>query len=307
MENVIIIGSGPSGLTAALYNSRANLSPLVVSGNGAGGQLMTTTDVENYPGFPEGIKGPKLMAGMRQQAARFGTRFVDDDDVTATDFSKRPFKLTLESGKVLESRAVIVATGAAPKLMDIPSEKAYWQKGVATCAVCDGHFYKGKDVAIVGGGDSAIEEALYMAKLCPSVALIHRRDKLRASKIMQEHVLSNPKVQVVWDSAVDEVVGDGTHVSGVRLKNLKTGGLSERKLSAVFVAIGHIPTTSFVRGQIELDEQGYIVVKEGTRTSVSGVFAAGDCVDHVYRQAVTAAGMGCMAALDAERWLDANK
>ncbi|MBI5368392.1 MAG: thioredoxin-disulfide reductase [Planctomycetes bacterium] len=310
MENVTIIGAACAGLTAAIYAARANLSPLVVAGtfkpgnvSVPGGQLMTTTDVENFPGFPAGIKGPELIKAMRAQAERFGARFIDNDEVVTLDGSGRSLALTLDGGDRIETKAAIVATGAVPRTIDIPSWETYWNRGVGTCAVCDGHFFRGKEVAIVGGGDSALEEAQYMAKLCPRVYLIHRRDSLRGSKIMQDHALKNPVIQPVWDSTVEEILGDGTRVTGARIKNVKTGATSELALGALFAAIGHVPATAFLKGSVALDEQGYIPVTRGTFTNVAGVFAAGDCVDHVYRQAVTAAGMGCMAAMDVERWL----
>ena len=302
VEKVVIIGSGPAGLTAALYASRANLDPLVIAGYEAGGQLMITTDVENYPGFPEGIMGPELMERFRKQAERFGTRFVDKD-VSSVDFSKRPFTLDVE-GEKIQAHAVIVATGASAKWLGLPSETRLRGHGVSACATCDGFFFKDKHVAVVGGGDTAMEETSFLTKFASKVTLIHRRDEFRASKIMQKRVMENPKVEVVTDTVVEEVVGEKT-VEGLRLKDLKTGAKRDFPVQGLFLAIGHKPNTDLFKGQLDIDEKGYIVTKDPwqTRTNVEGVFVAGDVFDSRYRQAITAAGSGCRAAIDVERWL----
>lgn len=308
MENVIIVGSGPAGLTAAIYAARANLKPLliegIIAGGQTGGQLMITTEVENFPGFPEGIKGPELVDLLRKQAERFGTRF-ELADVEKLDLSKgSPFSLTAD-GKTYETRSVILATGASARWLELPSEKELQNRGVSACATCDGFFFRDQDVCVVGGGDTAVEEALFLAGLCRSVTLIHRRDELRASKIMQDRALKHPKIKFLWNSAVTEVhdVRAGT-VNGLTIQNLKTGESTLYPTQGLFVAIGHIPNTQLVKGQLTLDENGYIVTVPGTTsTNVPGVFAAGDVQDHVYRQAITAAGTGCMAAIEAERWL----
>ena len=305
-RKVIIIGSGPAGFTAAIYAARANLSPLMFIGSQWGGQLMLTTLVENYPGFVEGIDGPPLMEIFRKQAERFGTEIIEED-VTAVDFSKRP--LVVKAGdRTYESHTVIIATGASAKLLGLPSERILMGRGVSTCATCDGFFFKDQNIMVVGGGDSAMEEALYLSRLARKVEVVHRRDALRASKIMQERAFKNPKIEFIWNSAVDEVfdVSKGK-VTGVRLKNVKTGALSERSVDGLFIAIGHQPNTQLFKGQIELLPNDYIKVVPGTtQTSVPGVFAAGDVHDYVYRQAVTAAGTGCMAALEAERYLETH-
>jgi len=306
---VLIVGSGAAGLTAAIYAARANLQPLVLEGLQPGGQMTITSDVENFPGFAEVIKGPWLMEQMRLQAEHVGTRVVSDLVVEA-DFSRRPFRLVGDGGTVYLADAVIIATGAQARWLGLPSEQHFNGRGVSACATCDGFFYRGKDVAVIGGGNSAVEEALYLAQLCNSVTLVHRRDSLRAEKIGQERLFKHPKVKVIWDSAVDEVLGgsgqfDG--VTGLRLKNLKTGQTSELKVEGMFVAIGHDPATKVFKGQVAMDDEGYILAKpNSTYTSVPGVFAAGDCVDKIFRQAVTAAGMGCMAALEADKWLAAQ-
>jgi len=298
---VAVVGSGPAGLTAALYAARAELHPLVIAGVPAGGQLLITTDVENYPGFPDGIQGPELVDRMRRQAARFGTEFVDDN-VTRVDFTKRPFLLeTGTSGTVLAD-AVIVATGANARWLDLPSENRLKGHGVSACATCDGFFFKGKELAVVGGGDTAMEEALFLTNFATHVTVVHRRDKFRASSIMLERARAHPKISFLLDSAVVEVLGRET-VEGLRVKNLKTGGTSELKVGGLFVAIGHTPATEVFRGALDLDAEGYVKVHHDTLTSVEGVFAAGDVHDRRYRQAVSAAGSGCMAAIDAERWL----
>jgi thioredoxin reductase (NADPH) len=305
-RKVIIIGSGPAGYTAAIYAARANLSPLMFSGVQWGGQLMLTTMVENYPGFVDGIMGPELMEIFRKQAERFDTEIIAED-VTAVDFSRRPFRVTA-GNRTDEALSVIVATGASAKLLGLAAEQKLMGHGVSTCATCDGFFFKDKNIMVVGGGDSAMEEALYLARLGRKVEVVHRRDTLRASKIMQERAFKNPKIEFLWNSAVDEIldVAKGV-VTAVRLKNLRTGELGERPVDGLFVAIGHQPNTQLFRGQLELLPNEYIKVVLGTtQTSVPGVFAAGDAQDHTYRQAVTAAGTGCMAALEAERFLEAH-
>ena len=305
-HKVVIIGSGPAGLTAAIYASRANLKPLCIEGWSAGGQLMITNDVENYPGFPKGITGPELMKEFRDQAVRFGTSMVTAD-VTKVDFSSRPFKVWVEDD-LYTGDAVIISTGASARWLDIPTEKALQGRGVSACAVCDGAFFKGEDVIVVGGGDTAMEEANYLTGMCNSVTLVHRRHEFRASKIMQDRVFRNPKIKVVWDSAIEEVkdVAAGKVTSAV-IKNLKNGERTEIPTGAVFVAIGHEPNTQLFKGILELHENNYLKTKPGTtQTSVEGVFASGDVQDFVWRQAVTAAGTGCMAALEAERWLAAT-
>lgn len=300
-EKVIIIGSGPAGLTAGIYTARAMLSPLLLAGSAMGGQLMTTTDVENFPGFPEGILGPELMQRMLQQAERFGTRVLYEDAVRV-NLREHPFTVETSAGNVFRCLALIIATGASPRLLGLPSEEKFFGRGVSTCATCDGWFYRDKVVCVIGGGDSAMEEALYLTHHASKVYVIHRRDQLRASKIMQERAFKNPKIEFIWNTVVTEILGDQT-VTGVRLKNVKTGEESELPLDGVFLAIGHEPNTKLFEGQLELDERGYIVVDRYQRTSVPGVFAAGDCHDHTFRQAVTAAGFGCAAAIMAERWL----
>jgi len=306
-RKVIIIGSGPAGYTAAIYAARANLAPLMIAGVQSGGQLMLTTTVENYPGFVDGIMGPELMETMRKQAERFGTDMVGED-VTAVDFSRRPFVVRAEGG-VHEAQTVIVATGAAAKLLGLPSERALMGRGVSTCATCDGFFFKDQDIMVVGGGDSALEEALYLARLGRSVTVVHRRAALRASKIMQDRAFANPKIGFVWNTALDDVldVAEGK-VTAVRLRDLTTGRTSERAVDGLFIAIGHEPNTAVFAGQLDLLPNGYIKVVHGTtQTSVPGVFAAGDVQDFVWRQAVTAAGTGCMAALEAERYLETTQ
>ncbi len=298
---LVIVGSGPAGLTAALYAARAELKPVVVSGVPAGGQLLITTDVENFPGFPEAIQGPELVERMRRQAERFGAEFIDDN-VTKVDLTHRPFAVTTGSRGTLHADAVIVATGASARWLGIPSETAHKGRGVSACATCDGFFFKGKDLAVVGGGDTAMEEALFLTNFAPHVTIVHRRGQLRASMIMQERARANPKISFVLESEVVEVLGR-EHVEGLRVKHLPTGKLSELKVQGLFVAIGYDPSTEVFRGALDLDAQGYVRVHDHTRTSVEGVFAAGDVHDHRYRQAVTAAGAGCMAAIDAERWL----
>lgn len=301
-EKVVIIGSGPAGLTAAIYNARADLHPLMIEGMERGGQLMLTTDVENYPGFPDGIMGPELMEGVRKQAERFGTRIMSSD-VSRVDFSERPFKIWVEKD-MYEAESVVITTGASAQWLGLESETRLRGHGVSACATCDGFFFRGKEIAVVGGGDSAAEEALFLTKFASRVYIIHRRDELRASKIMATRVLEHEKIEMVWDSVVDEVLGQDV-VTGLKVRNVKTDEVSEMPVEGMFLAIGHTPNTKIFQGQIDLDEKGYILLPgENTMTSVPGVFAAGDVTDHVYRQAVTAAGQGCQAAIDAERWLD---
>lgn len=302
-HKVLILGSGPAGLTAAIYAARANLEPAVVSGLDPGGQLMITTDVENYPGFPEGLKGPEIMELFRAQAARFGTQFYTGEVETA-DLSQQPFRLKGASGE-WTCDALIVSTGASARWLGLESETRFQNKGVSACATCDGFFFRGQEVAVVGGGDTAMEEALYLANLCKSVHVIHRRETLRASQIMQQRALKHEKIHWMWNSAVEEVLGDEQKgMTALKVRNLKTNQTTEHPFTGLFIAIGHTPNTSLFQNQLPLDENGYIVVQPGTtHTSVAGVFACGDVQDHVYRQAVTAAGTGCMAAIDAERWL----
>jgi thioredoxin reductase (NADPH) len=303
MRTVIILGSGPAGLTAALYAARANLRPLVVDGHEAGGQLTLTTMVENFPGFPEGLMGPDLIAGMRKQAERFGAEFRGGS-ASAADLSRRPFRITID-GAVEEAEALIIATGASAKLLGIEAERKLMGHGVSTCATCDGFFFQDQDLVVVGGGDSAMEEATFLTKFARQVTVVHRRDTLRASKIMQERAFKNPKIDFVWNATIDEIrdVKAGK-VTGIRLRDLKTSAVNERPVDGVFIAIGHTPNTRVFRGLLDMDEVGYIKTHEGTKTSVPGVFAAGDVQDRVYRQAITAAGTGCMAAIDAERFLE---
>lgn len=302
MRNVIILGSGPAGLTAALYAARANLAPLVVEGYEPGGQLTQTTLVENFPGFPEGIMGPDLMSAMRDQAARFGAEFVSGS-ATACDLKSQPLKVTVDHTTTYETKALIIATGASAKMLGVPGERELVGRGVSTCATCDGFFFRDKKLAVVGGGDSAMEEAIFLTKFASSVTVIHRRDTLRASKVMQDRAMANEKINFIWDTVVEEVLGDGK-VSGLRLRNVKTGEESVFECDGLFVAIGHTPNTEIFAGQLELDERGYVVVRDRTKTNIPGVFVAGDVQDQLYRQAVTAAGSGCMAALDCEKWLE---
>ncbi len=298
---VAIIGSGPAGLTAALYAARGQLKPVVLTGVPAGGQLLITTDVENYPGFPDGVQGPELVELMRRQAAKFGAEFVDDN-VNRVDFSHRPFTLWTGTNGVVLADSVIVATGASAVWLGLPSEDRLKNHGVSACATCDGFFFKGKTLAVVGGGDTAMEEALFLTNFATHVTIVHRRDSLRASKVMQHRARTHPKISFEMESVVEEILG-GEKVEGVRIKHLPSGNSHVLEVGGVFVAIGHEPATAVFRGSLELTAQGYVKVQQHTRTSVEGVFAAGDAEDHRYRQAVTAAGAGCMAAIDAERWL----
>ncbi len=301
-ERLVIVGSGPAGYTAALYAARANLNPLLFEGMQPGGQLTITSDVENYPGFPDGILGPELMEKMKKQAERFGTRF-EPFEVTRVDFSRRPLQLWAED-RLFTADAVVIATGASAKWLGIPSEKKYQGRGVSACATCDGFFFRGVEVAVVGGGDTAMEEATFLTKYATKVHVVHRRDELRASKIMQDRAKKSPKIELVLSSMVDEILGDGKAVTGVRLASTKDGSKRELPLKGVFMGIGHEPNTGIFRGQVEMNDVGYIQVKApSTATSVPGVFAAGDVADPTYRQAVSAAGSGCQAAIDAERWM----
>ncbi|HEX9244411.1 MAG TPA: thioredoxin-disulfide reductase [Anaeromyxobacter sp.] len=301
-ERLVIIGSGPAGYTAAIYAARANLKPLLIEGLHPGGQLTITSEVENYPGFPEAILGPQLMEQMKKQAERFGTRF-EAGEVTRVDLSKRPFQLWLDD-RLIRAQVVIVATGASAKWLGIPSEKQYQGRGVSACATCDGFFFRGVEVAVVGGGDTAMEEATFLTKFATKVHVVHRRDELRASKIMAERARTNAKIQLQLSSAVEEILGDGKAVTGVRLRSTKDGKTRELPLKGVFMGIGHVPNTGLFKGQLEMNEVGYLQVRlPTTATSVRGVFAAGDVADPSYRQAVTAAGSGCQAAIDAERFL----
>ncbi len=301
-RDVIIIGSGPAGLTAAIYTARANLKPLVIEGLQAGGQLMLTTDVENFPGFPEGIVGPDLMAKFREQAERFGAEFLTAD-VDEVDFSVTPLRVRV-ANKDEFAKTVIISTGAQARMLGLPNEQALLGHGVSTCATCDGFFFRGHDIAVIGGGDSALEEANFLTRFADKVTLVHRRKELRASKIMQDRAFANPKIDFRWNSVVVDVKGDG-RVDALTLRDTETGAVDDLPVTGVFVAIGHDPNTKLFRGQIELDEGGYIVTRPGsTATSVPGVYAAGDVQDHIFRQAITAAGSGCMAALETERYLE---
>jgi thioredoxin reductase (NADPH) len=308
-SKVLIIGAGPAGYTAAIYAARANLGPLLVAGLEPGGQLTITTDVENYPGFAEVIQGPWLMEQMRAQAEHVGTSVILDL-VTGIDLSRRPFVAAGDSGDIYAGDTVILATGAQARWLGLESEAAFRGFGVSACATCDGFFFRGKKVAVVGGGNTAVEEAIYLTNFATRVTLIHRRNALRAEKILQDRLFPNPKIEIVWDSVVEEILGirEPPSVTGLRLRNVRTGALSERLFDGVFIAIGHTPVTEFVRGQLPLDAEGYVITKpDSTATAVPGVFAAGDVKDKVYRQAVTAAGMGCMAALEAEKFLAAEE
>jgi thioredoxin reductase (NADPH) len=305
VHKVIIIGSGCGGYTAAIYAARSNLNPIIFEGNQPGGQLTITTDVENFPGFPEGIMGPDLMLLFRKQAERFGTVILSQE-VSQVDFDSRPFTVT-SYDKTYSAETIIIATGASAKMLGIESEKLLMGHGVSACATCDGFFFKGKELIVVGGGDSAMEESTFLTKFATKVTVVHRRDKLRASKIMQDRAVKNPKIDFVWDSVVEEILGTQEEgVSGVRLRNMKTDEVTERACGGVFIAIGHNPNTELFKGKLELDEKGYIVTHNGVTTSVPGVYACGDVKDTVYRQAITAAGSGCMAAIDAEKFLESK-
>jgi len=303
IENLVILGTGPAGLTAAIYAARANLNPLVVEGTQPGGQLTITTEVENYPGFPEGVQGPEMMVSFRKQAERFGTRFKVGD-VQKVDLTKRPFTMTLADGSEVKTQTLIICTGASAKLLGLKNETRLMGRGVSACATCDGFFFRNQDIAVVGGGDTAMEEANFLTRFAKTVTIVHRRDSFRASKVMQDRALKNPKIKVIWDTGIEDVIGD-QEVTGLQLKNLKTGEDSTLPVTGFFVAIGHQPNTKLFKGQLDMNEAEYLLVQPGsTKTKIPGVFAAGDVSDPYYRQAVTAAGTGCMAALDAERFLE---
>lgn len=304
VENVIIIGSGPAGLTAAIYASRALLKPLMIEGEEVGGQLMTTTDVENYPGFPEGIMGPELMSQTRKQAERFGTRFISKN-VTKVDLSKRPFKVWV-GNEEYQSKALIISTGASAKYLGLENERKLLGRGVSACATCDGAFFRDQDVIVVGGGDTAMEESIFLTRFAKKVTILHRREEFRASKIMADKAMNHPKIEVMWNTTLEDVIGDKL-VEGAKIKNIKTGESSTIKAEGIFIAIGHKPNTDLFTGQLKTNEVGYIRTEgHSSKTSVEGVFAAGDVADDKYRQAITAAGTGCMAAIDCERWLEEN-
>jgi thioredoxin reductase (NADPH) len=301
-HRLIILGSGPAGYTAAIYAARANLKPVVIQGIQPGGQLTTTTDVDNYPGYKDGVQGPEMMEDFKAQAERFGTEIIWDH-INGADLSKRPFVLKGDEGEY-SCDALIIATGASAKYLGLPSEETFNGRGVSACATCDGFFYRGKEVAVVGGGDTAVEEAIYLANLCTKVTLIHRRDSLRAEPIMQDKLFATPNIETKWNRITEEILGDASGVTGIRLKSTEDGSSEDLAVHGVFIAIGHKPNTDFLKGQLDMDDTGYIITRgKGTATSVEGVFAAGDVADPVYRQAVTSAGDGCKAALDVERWL----
>jgi len=304
-RNVIIIGSGPAGLTAALYAARANLNPLVLEGSQPGGQLTITTDVENFPGFPDGILGPELMDKMRQQASRFGAE-CKYETVSEVNLSDKPFEVTTENGKYIGD-SIIITTGATAMFLDIPGEKQYMGHGVSACATCDGFFFSEQDIIVVGGGDTAMEEATFLTKFAKKVYVVHRRDELRASKAMQDRAFKNKKIEFIWDSEVTEILGEDSNVNSVKIRNVKSGEEKVMPIHGVFMAIGHRPNTEIFKGMLDMNDIGYLKVNnESTATNVDGVYAAGDVADHVYRQAITAAGTGCMAAMDAERWLESQ-
>jgi thioredoxin reductase (NADPH) len=302
MRDVVILGAGPAGLTAAIYAARANLSPVVVTGPLFGGQLALTTEVENFPGFPDGVLGPDLMELMKRQAERFGAE-VRIGEVTEVTLTRYPLRMTL-NGELLETKSLIIATGATPRLLGIPGESEFFGKGVSTCATCDGFFYRGKNVVVVGGGDSAVEEGSFLTRYASKVYLVHRRDRLRASQILQERAMKNDKIAFIWDTVLEEIIGDEDKgVVSTHLRNVKTGAEEELPVDGVFIAIGHLPNTKLFEGQLKLDEQGYIVTDSRMHTNLKGVFACGDCQDYIYRQAITAAGTGCMAAIEVEKYL----
>jgi thioredoxin reductase (NADPH) len=305
MRNVVIIGSGCAGLSAAIYAARANLNPLVIRGHEAGGQLTLTTLVENFPGFPQGVQGPELVELMRKQAENFGTEFLEGD-VSSVKLSQRPFTLRVDEQSI-EARALIIATGASAKLLGLESERKLLGHGVSTCATCDGYFFRGKEVAVVGGGDTAAEDALFLTRYATEVNLIHRRDQLRASKIMQDRLRKNDKIKFTWNTVVTDILDPAQNrVSAVKLRNVENGEQNLKNCDGVFIGIGHSPNTALFRGQLDMNEQGYLITRDGSKTNVPGVFAAGDVQDHIYRQAITAAGSGCIAAMDAERFLEAE-
>ena len=305
MENVVIIGSGAAGLTAAIYAARAKLEPLVIEGMEPGGQLTTTNDVENYPGFPDGIDGTEMMDKFKAQAARFGAKFLQYDAVAKADFSERPFRLEMMVGEPIEAKTVIIATGATAKYLGLESEQKFLGRGVTACATCDGAFYKDVPVVVIGGGDTACEEATFLTRFASKVTLIHRRDQLRASKIMADRAINHEKIEIAWNTVVEEVLGDDSGVTGIRVKNVKSGEISEIECSGYFSAIGHQPNTEAFVGQLDMDDVGYLIT-DGVKTKIKGVYAAGDVSDAIYRQAVTAAGTGCAAALEAERLLESE-
>ncbi|QDK36445.1 thioredoxin-disulfide reductase [Bdellovibrio sp. NC01] len=306
VENVIIIGSGPAGLTSAIYTSRANLNPLMIEGEEAGGQLMLTTEVENFPGFEHGVTGSELISVMRKQAERFGTRFITRN-VTKVDLSQRPFKVWI-GDKLHLAKSIIISTGASAKYLGLPSERAYMNRGVSACATCDGAFFRNQEIIVVGGGDTAMEEAQFLTRFASKVYLVHRRDHFRASKIMADRAMKNPKIEVIWNSEVTEVLGDGKSMTGAKIRNVIDDSVKELPVTGLFLAIGHKPNTDLFKGVLDMNETGYLVTQPNTTyTNIPGVFAAGDVQDHVYRQAITAAGTGCMAAIDAERWLEAQE
>jgi thioredoxin reductase (NADPH) len=302
MRDVVVLGAGPAGLTAAIYAARANLSPVVITGPLFGGQLALTTEVENFPGFPDGILGPELMELMKRQAERFGAE-VRIGEVTAVTLTRYPLRMTL-NGELLETKSLIIATGATPRLLGIPGESEFFGKGVSTCATCDGFFYRGKNVVVVGGGDSAVEEGSFLTRYAAKVYLVHRRDRLRASQILQDRAMKNDKIAFIWDTVLEEIIGhEDKGVVSTHLRNVKTGAEEELPVDGVFIAIGHLPNTKLFEGQLKLDEQGYIVTDSRMHTNLKGVFACGDCQDYIYRQAITAAGTGCMAAIEVEKFL----
>jgi thioredoxin reductase (NADPH) len=302
MHDVVILGAGPAGLTAAIYAARANLAPVVITGPLFGGQLALTTEVENFPGFPDGILGPELMDLMKRQAERFGAD-VRIGEVTEVALTRTPLRMTF-NGEILEAKSLIIATGASARLLDVPGESEFFGRGVSTCATCDGFFYRGKHVVVVGGGDSAVEEGTFLTRYASKVYLVHRRDRLRASQILQERAMKNDKIAFIWDTVVEEIIGGKDQgVTATRLRNVKTEAEEDLPVDGVFIAIGHVPNTKLFEGQLKLDEQGYIVTDSRMHTNLNGVFACGDCQDHIYRQAITAAGTGCMAAIEAEKFL----